>query len=90
MKGCASPDDPGLLDYWAKREDSRNTRIRRSKVTLKTLLAELDAMSSVMRKYHALFLEGKGAVTPHLLRFLTHRASGSGFAFNAINHDSFA
>ncbi len=43
VKGCASPDDPDLLDYWAKREDARNTRIRRAKVTLKTLFPELDA-----------------------------------------------
>lgn len=43
VKGCASPDDPNLADYWLNRKDKRNTRIRRSKVTMKTLLAELDA-----------------------------------------------
>ncbi len=43
VKGCASPDDPDLLGYWDNRKDVRNIRIRRAKVTIKTLLAELDA-----------------------------------------------
>lgn len=43
VKGPASPDDPDLLDYWSERKVERKTRIRRARITTKTLLAELDA-----------------------------------------------
>jgi RNA-directed DNA polymerase len=43
VKGSASPDDPDLRDYWSKRKNERKSRIRRAKITVKTLLAELDA-----------------------------------------------